>query len=134
METGGEIYLNCVLWLAMYMFQDVQHHVPRSNGCVTQAAKLLALPPNQKGYRIDAFFLVGSSFLTGSAFVDMLATDSCAAAMLWLLRGDGIRPYGRTKLHELRDTIVDIPSDRGRGERATRLRRVGAMVELGVTR
>jgi hypothetical protein len=37
--------------------------LPRSSGCVKNVAKQLALPPNQKGYRIGVFFIGFTSSL-----------------------------------------------------------------------
>lgn len=65
---------------------------PKSRGCVTQAAILLALPPNQKGYRMElsAFFLgvvvcfcCGFSWLsTCTAFTGDDEDDASSAGLL----------------------------------------------------
>lgn len=58
----------------------MRKNVPRSRGCVTHAAILLALPPNQNGYMIRswaaAFFFFSSScgFAAAAAMVVGAAT------------------------------------------------------------
>jgi hypothetical protein len=61
--------------------------IPKSKGCVTHAAKQLALPPNQNGYLICSFsnfFFLGSSFdcwiLPWSLADDMIAIALVCAA------------------------------------------------------
>lgn len=48
------------------------HNIPKSKGWVTQAAILLALPPNQKGYLIVAFFASAVAFAGAVAAVVLL--------------------------------------------------------------
>jgi hypothetical protein len=54
--------------------KQAQHtrNIPRSKGWVTQAAILLALPPNQKGYRIVAFFASAVAFAGVAAALGLL--------------------------------------------------------------
>lgn len=72
-ETLVKSYLDCSM-LAEFRHISRSQNVPRSKGCVTQAAMLLALPPNQKGYLIVVFFASAVAFpvLTGAVSVVLL--------------------------------------------------------------
>ena len=67
--------------------------VPRSRGCVTQAAKQLALPPNQNGYltcSLSHFFFRESSLL---ASFDNLSAGIVSIDLLWSFRVTVQRRY-----------------------------------------
>lgn len=60
-------------------------HLPKSSGCVTHAAMLLALPPNQNGYRIDGpllWLLVRSGSATAILVPEPGASTAAAAAVM----------------------------------------------------
>jgi hypothetical protein len=76
---------------------------PRSRGCVTQAAKLLALPPNQNGYRmavfaIFCFFCSSLAALATAAASDADAMSAVACIVGWAAsmgdKGDDSRRPG----------------------------------------
>ena len=57
-------------------------NLPRSSGCVTQAAMLLALPPNQNGYRTaGGFFFLRSSTLAATATSGLLVVAAAVVVV-----------------------------------------------------
>lgn len=57
----------------------MRKNVPRSRGCVTHAAILLALPPNQNGYMIRSW---AAAFFFLSSSCGFAAAAAAAAAMV----------------------------------------------------
>lgn len=85
--------------------QRKEKNSPKSRGCVTQAAMLLALPPNQKGYRTGGarFFLVGVVACGG------LVAGASSAAIL--SRGDQGERCEEKKKVTKRETFRDVKKE-----------------------
>ena len=79
-----------LVWLSYYLDYNfvsdckgngIEEQIPRSNGCVTHAAKQLALPPNQNGYLTfsRSYFLRWAASL---AFSEVVLNGIMMAALL----------------------------------------------------